>query len=331
MEEGKAINYYEVLGVSKDANETEIKKAFYKLSLKYHPDKNPDNPEALEHFHEVQEAYKVLKDPSQKYIYDQFGTKSRKEIIEECEEGEDDGDGELTVEGILASMRAMGIVAKEDQAAAILANTNFTVNEKAVRKGNLAEEMKRAQDAGVTEVDLSKLVIRIIKDECIGYMTQLTSIDLSTNSLRRLPEGFSQLQSLRRLNLSDNKFSELPTSILSLTGLETLEMERNELTEIPESIFALQRLRRLNMFSNKIRTVPIRLCHDLPCIQSIDLSCNFITEYPTYKEGVDLISDEAMKGTQQQGSLVAQYFASLDKKPRKAVHKGESRKKTHSK
>ena len=67
-------DYYEVLGVSKDATEKDIKKAYRKLAFKYHPDKNPDNKkEAEEKFKEVNEAYSVLSDPDKRRQYDMGG------------------------------------------------------------------------------------------------------------------------------------------------------------------------------------------------------------------------------------------------------------------
>lgn len=66
-------DYYEVLGVEKNATAEDIKKAYRKLAIKYHPDKNPGNKEAEEKFKEAAEAYSVLSDADKKARYDQFG------------------------------------------------------------------------------------------------------------------------------------------------------------------------------------------------------------------------------------------------------------------
>ncbi|HZR67696.1 MAG TPA: molecular chaperone DnaJ [Burkholderiales bacterium] len=66
-------DYYEVLGVNRDADEETVKKAYRRLAMKYHPDRNPDNPKAEELFKEAKEAYEVLCDGSKRAAYDRYG------------------------------------------------------------------------------------------------------------------------------------------------------------------------------------------------------------------------------------------------------------------
>jgi len=66
-------DYYEVLGVAKNASEAEVKKAFKRLAMRHHPDRNPDDREAEEKFKEAREAFDVLSDPQKRAAYDQFG------------------------------------------------------------------------------------------------------------------------------------------------------------------------------------------------------------------------------------------------------------------
>lgn len=67
-------DYYATLGVSENATEEDLKKAYRKLAMKYHPDRNPGNKDAEEKFKEISEAYAILSDPQKKAQYDQFGT-----------------------------------------------------------------------------------------------------------------------------------------------------------------------------------------------------------------------------------------------------------------
>ncbi len=69
----KKRDYYEVLGVQRNVSEEEVKRAYRKLAVKFHPDKNPDDPHAEEKFKEIGEAYYVLMDPDKRAAYDRFG------------------------------------------------------------------------------------------------------------------------------------------------------------------------------------------------------------------------------------------------------------------
>ncbi len=69
----KKRDYYEVLGVQRNVSEEEVKRAYRKLAVKFHPDKNPDDPHAEEKFKEIGEAYDVLMDPDKRAAYDRFG------------------------------------------------------------------------------------------------------------------------------------------------------------------------------------------------------------------------------------------------------------------
>jgi len=66
-------DYYETLGVDRSVSDADLKKAYRRLAMKHHPDRNPDNPEAEAKFKEAKEAYDVLSDAEKKSAYDQFG------------------------------------------------------------------------------------------------------------------------------------------------------------------------------------------------------------------------------------------------------------------
>ncbi|KXB07611.1 molecular chaperone DnaJ, partial [candidate division MSBL1 archaeon SCGC-AAA382A20] len=66
-------DYYKILGVDRNASEDEIKKAYRKLALKYHPDRNPDDPDAADKFKDAARAYEVLGDAEKRELYDRYG------------------------------------------------------------------------------------------------------------------------------------------------------------------------------------------------------------------------------------------------------------------
>src|SRR5206468_12815468 len=69
----KKRDYYEVLGVNRDASDEEIKKAYRKLAMKFHPDRNPDSKDSEEKFKEAKEAYEMLTDAEKRRAYDAYG------------------------------------------------------------------------------------------------------------------------------------------------------------------------------------------------------------------------------------------------------------------
>ncbi len=91
-------DYYEILGVDRNADATAIKKAYRKKAVKYHPDKNPDNPEAEQKFKDAAEAYDVLSDPDKRARYDRFGHAGV-----DGQGGFSGGPGGMTMEDIFAN------------------------------------------------------------------------------------------------------------------------------------------------------------------------------------------------------------------------------------
>eukprot|EP01084_Bolivina_argentea_P148375 259420_1 len=75
----KETEFYEMLGVAPEASESDIKRAYRKLALKYHPDKNPGDEAAAEKFKELGHAYETLSDESKRKVYDQYGKKGLEE------------------------------------------------------------------------------------------------------------------------------------------------------------------------------------------------------------------------------------------------------------
>lgn len=112
-------DYYEVLGVSKDASEDEIKKAYRKIAIKYHPDRNPGDKVAEEKFKEAAEAYDVLHDPQKRQQYDQFGFMVRWAAEPEVSEADSAADSAWTTYSRCSATcsEAMAAVSEADSVA----------------------------------------------------------------------------------------------------------------------------------------------------------------------------------------------------------------------
>ena len=74
-------DYYDTLGIQKGASATEIKKAYRKMAVKFHPDKNPDDKSAEDKFKEAAEAYEILSDPDKKARFDQYGHQAFEGVV----------------------------------------------------------------------------------------------------------------------------------------------------------------------------------------------------------------------------------------------------------
>ena len=127
-------DYYEVLGVSKDATQSQITKAYYKLAKVYHPDKNPDNPEAEEMFKEISDAYQVLSDQDKRQRYDKYG------FDEDGNFNSDDG-----ANSMFALMRALfGAGAFDDYFATPFGNIEINENNNEIMTDEMKAEYQKA-------------------------------------------------------------------------------------------------------------------------------------------------------------------------------------------
>lgn len=149
--EKEKVDLYAALEIPRDATQAQVTKAYYKLAKRYHPDKNPDNPEAEERFKQISEAYQILSDPEKRRTYDQFGTTS------------DDMEDPMVLFRML-----FGGGRFEDFFATPLASMAQPGDESKTEEQLQAEYQKRHQEAidGLA-IKLSERLQRIINDGCL--------------------------------------------------------------------------------------------------------------------------------------------------------------------
>lgn len=127
-------DYYELLGLSRNADESEIKKAYRKLAMKYHPDRNANDKEAEEKFKEIQKAYAVLSDAQKRSAYDQFGHAGVDGSMHGGHGGFGFGDIEDIFESIFSGGRGQGRQSRGQRGADLQYNVQLTLEEAAVGK-----------------------------------------------------------------------------------------------------------------------------------------------------------------------------------------------------
>ncbi|XP_049851311.1 uncharacterized protein LOC126325856 [Schistocerca gregaria] len=294
--------YYDFLEVLPSASQQEIRKAYFKLALKYHPDKNPGDKEAEEKFKQCNKIYSILIDESKREEYDKFGEVDE-DSLGDVEEDADEG-GVWTVEELMELLTRAGKEVAEDSVKKMQANMEFEASLNKLSSfspENLESEFKKAQDLNVTEVNFTKKKIRALPDSISLLSGSLCVLNLSACDLDFLPQSVSSLKYLRVLNLSTNRFSEFPACCFSLCLLETLNLEHNLIKSIPvDSLLNLTKLKELILFHNNLKKIPKEIVQ-LRSLVKLDLECNHITsiefdpsEFES-KDSMQLLVDPCVK------------------------------------
>eukprot|EP01117_Protostelium_nocturnum_P019335 TRINITY_DN8361_c0_g1_i2.p1 TRINITY_DN8361_c0_g1~~TRINITY_DN8361_c0_g1_i2.p1 ORF type:complete len:311 (-),score=115.80 TRINITY_DN8361_c0_g1_i2:27-959(-) len=223
------VDYYVFMGVAKDATENDIKKAYYKMALQLHPDKNPGDQESLSKFQQLQKIYSVLSNSQRRKDYDRFGEDDEDENDEgenEVSEGEEE---EYSYPSYEELTKLFSGITKEDYDHAKLGlEHKETMNKNTKWTANIVkEEIERAKEAKIHHLDFSGKKITSIPKE-IGELNWMTRLDLSRNNLKSLPVEIYSLVELRELNLSGNQLTSLPEELGNLTNNSSLKLKVDE-------------------------------------------------------------------------------------------------------
>jgi Leucine-rich repeat (LRR) protein len=283
----------QLLGVEPSASESEIKRSYLKLALQYHPDKNPDNPEAEEKFKRLTHVYAVLSDPERRADYDRHGEEASDDDIE-IVEGEDDG-SIYTVEEL---ERMLGPEYTRDKLVSIVADMDFAVTKNASSTYStdiIAAELKRAADNGISDIDFSRKQIDEIPVS-IGLITKLSKLCLNECKIKVLPaERLTSLACLRIVELRGNELDRFPICF-SLPSVDTLILDHNRISQVEENdLLHMTKLRVLSMFANKLTSFPSCVT-TMKSMEKLDLECNAIksvdfdsTHFPSHFQlGIDM-------------------------------------------
>lgn len=273
--------YYDFLGVTTSATETELKRAYYLKCLEYHPDKCTQS-DAKEKFQRLQRVWSVLRSPAKRRDYDRFGEEEDDDqpgdLHEEAAEYEDDDNTPLSVEQIQRILEGMQY---NVSAVEIKKRIDFdeSMNPASVYTHEiLVQEIAKGTSAEISNLDLTDKGICALPGE-ISSLTSLKVLDLHKNKLSTLPNEMKYLTNLQRINLSVNAFNTFPDVLLELPNLKYINLDHNQISSIPTQIHKIASLTELKLFANKIETVPVELAQ-LENLVTIDLELNFVKSVP---------------------------------------------------
>ena len=309
-------DFYEFLGVSKDASEVEVKKAYLKLALKYHPDKNPGDDvcffisfstflrsfssffttkqnqtklHAKELFQKLQSIYTVLRDPLRRRTYDRHGAEA---AMEAEAGGDDDGFVDDTgkmdwsvahLEELLSQcFKALGKDEVRRRLDAAEANLRYEpCTDPTWDTATVEREIERVRELGVSEFHWTRFVMFTHMQHLLQTHTHICLGCQNRKEIAEIPKTIGTLAPLplTTVVLSNNRLSTLPAEFGTLMTLRHVSLDVNAFTVFPEALLALTRLETLSLAHNKLRAVP-REIGTLTALRELVLFANDLRRLP---------------------------------------------------